>query len=219
MFYITLFKMTGSSFAAGVFVWTPECCNVEPSNEVEITQDGNPFSNPIMILPTSWEYETKMQTFYRVVTSSNFESEWYTTEYEAKQDELNSYFDTHIQDVVTVVPSAEQLLLNCYTYMITQEARKMVTCLGCQIDHPSQVQHLDGCLAESEQIVYLYEDEAFEKIKHQDLAKFYNDVRDQLNLGKVFILCDLKKFCKSKGCNFYIHPAYTVLFQRMYNVL
>ena len=67
----------------------------------------------------------------------------------------------------------------------------------------------------TEKIVFLNEHEAYENIKDFHLAKLYNNVRDHLNIEKVFILFNVKSFCKSKRLIMDIHPAFLDLFSRV----
>ena len=209
------------SYNRGAFVYHTDT----PTNFFESSPKNSELKKssiaPDMIrFPSSWNYEIDKFTFYRAVTKEYLDSEWYTTRFQAEKDDISKFFDTHILHKTVKLPSAEDLLLQCYSFLMMQQCRKIHPCEGCNNNHPSQVQHLDGCMQETEKIVFLNEDEAYENIKDFHLTQLYNNVRDHLNIERVFMLYNVKPFCKSKRLIMDIHPAFLDLFSRVYkNIL
>ena len=64
------------------------------------------------------------------------------------------------------LPPAQQLLQLCYSYLIQKTAKTLIQCNGCEINHPSQKHHLDGCLMSLEGAALLHEQEARQRWMH-----------------------------------------------------
>ncbi len=209
-----LFNKTFFMFQFIIFTQKRTVMEKESRIEVDMEVDEE-----VMYFPNSWRYMSRLKTFYRCEDLHGpdvIESVWYTNKKDAMNDDLSKYFDMSIKEKNILVPSAEKLLIQCYTFLVSQKAQMFVDCLGCKIDHPSQKHHLDGCLADTEQIVLLNEKEARAELDRADLEDLYNDVREELGVGRIFILMDIKAFCESRVLDFDIHPVYNSLMQRLY---
>ena len=77
----------------------------------------------MITFPSSWNYEIRKFTFYRAVTTEYLDSKWYTTKFQAEEDDVRKIFDTRILQGEVKLPSAEDLLLQCYSFLMIQECR------------------------------------------------------------------------------------------------
>jgi DNA-directed RNA polymerase subunit L len=59
----------------------------------------------------------------------------------------------------------------CYLLKRAIEVMQKKNCYGCQIDHPSQKQHLDGCLLDPEAAVERYTDVAVLEVLPENIEK------------------------------------------------
>ena len=71
------------------------------------------------------------------------------------------------------LPVGEHLVKLCYYYLLkkTIEELQKKNCYGCEQDHPSQRQHLDGCLQEFDDAVERYFDVAVLEVKAKDVEE------------------------------------------------
>ena len=79
------------------------------------------------------------------------------------------------QDVI--LPTAPDLLVRCYTFLVQKKVRSLIQCVGCDTDHPSQKHHLNGYLMSQKNAVLLYED-ACEKIDMTQVMDVYTRARN-----------------------------------------
>ena len=137
--------------------------------------------------PDNWKYEPTYVPMYRFCDDTHTTSRWTFSlmrcyEHCLKQIPKPKPEDIKIQDDVMQLPDAEDLLCLTYTKLMKKVAKSLVHCIGCEVKHPSQKHHLDGCMMEYDSVILLHEQEAREKIQPGDVFKLYKEVRQALNI-------------------------------------
>ena len=192
-------------------------------------------------IPNQWQYSPRKYKFHSCAVYFKdevlFKDPWQSKKEEA--EECAKYCNkTHIEIGLFDIPSAEDLLLQCYTFMSVQKARKMHKCFGCDnerkifeygydsdVDDSGELEvcllydHIIGCQLDEETLLDWYEYEIFESISSKSIMKFYEKVRQELGLTPVSKQWDVKTFCKSKGFIHKRHPAYENVYYNVYNKL
>ena len=106
----------------------------------------------------SWQYEnTDRKSMHWFFTRDACESD---AKYSKPEDALAAPI---IHTRIIPVPSAKHLLDMIACFLITERINELKSkkCYGCQVDHPSQIQHMyTGCMMEWEDAVRYYFDEA-----------------------------------------------------------
>ena len=142
------------------------------------------------VLDTAWEYPETMATIYKDTVKSfqgqtKHEGVWSFIKPEIQKPKHGSYF--MIQEREIVLPKASELLVMCYAYLLGKCIKALIKCSGCAIDHPSQINHMDGCLMTSEEALEMYGDQARQEVAITYVVSLYNSVRERLDLPPVVV--------------------------------
>ena len=106
--------------------------------------------------PKDWEYPDTPRSFYRSFVKT-FKGEtkhmgqWSFDFPDIQKPKPGCYF--MVQEVTKNLPKASDLLMQCYSYLVQKRIQQMIQCEGCDLDRPSQIDHMDGCLISSSQAV------------------------------------------------------------------
>ena len=94
-------------------------------------------------------------------------SQWYFDE-ETCQADVEQYSIPADQVVFlqcreAKLPVGDSLVKMCYSHIFKRKVQAMqkTNCYGCQVDHPSQLQHLDGCLQDLVEALDKYSDAVY----------------------------------------------------------
>jgi hypothetical protein len=179
--------------------------------------------NDLSGFPEAWQYPDSKRTVFQWVKRENGRvvaegRPWFCLDdcYKdaVREPGLNPCGFTMREKEVTL-PSAEELLKMCYSWMVQKAAHALVKCNGCDIDHPSQTQHLDGCLMSQENVILLYEREARENTDMDKLFKMYSFCREELCLPvKQEEPLEVARFVQDVPLICDIDPLYTTMFEK-----
>ena len=137
------------------------------------------------IFPASWTYADVKRPIYRSMMKTFkgqliYEGAWNFTQPELQKPDRAAYF--MIQEREVMLPSASDLLVICYAYLIDKAIKPLIQCGGCTYDHPSQVQHLEGCMLSTDEAWDRYALEAKANLSIDEVLKLYRVVREELDL-------------------------------------
>ena len=113
---------------------------------------------------------------------------WYFTEEMCRKsaDFAENQADIVISTRQIPTPSMTDITTMITTHLVVAEIRQRMSqkCYGCQVDHPSQIQHMGfgGCMDEWESSVDHYYDEAFAFIKPEDVWDASVKIMDVLTI-------------------------------------
>ena len=181
-------------------------------------------------IPQQWQYSPRKFKFYAcsVDFGNGCTLEYplgYSKKEQIEEDVKKNYtsYNVCIDILFLDVPSAEDLLLHCYTFMIGQKARKIHECPGCACENDgyehSPYIHMGGCMIDETELFSLYPDIVAKSISSKSIMKFYSKVRSELGLEPVSKQWDVKTFCESKGFIHERHPSYEYVYINVYNKL
>ncbi len=177
--------------------------------------------------PNGWMYSLRKIKFYRLTNTFGWGTPWRITKQETLTDNLNNSF-LEINSVE--IPSAEELLLQCFTFLVVQEANKLHSCYGCYLERLlTELGELDniedeyclffyhakGCMLKDDKLVEIHKDEAMEDVKTQDLMNFYNKICQTIGVGKVSPNVHVKTYCETKGFDYETPAVYIDLFHQI----
>lgn len=151
------------------------------------------------IFPASWTYPESKRPIYKDMMKTFkgqliYEGAWHFTQPELQKPERAAYF--MIQEREVVLPSASELLMICYSYLIDKAIKPLIQCGGCEYDHPSQVQHIEGCMMTTEEAWNRYAFEVKAKLSVEELLKLYRKVREELDLSPPEGMFDVEAYLK-----------------------
>ncbi len=128
-------------------------------------------SYPVTVRQYAWQYEGETSPY------------WYFTEEQCRKS-VDFIKDVSIitQDVPS--PNIMDLFNMITTYLITDEIKALLTkkCFGCLIDHPSQMQHMTGCMTEWDEAVSHHLEEASKSVTVDKVMKSFIQIMAILGL-------------------------------------
>ena len=173
-------------------------------------------------IPETWQYSETNRSMFKWVWRTKDgdvknEGQWTFSYQECFQAALYTVDKCifTIKEKETPLPSASSLLIMCYDHLVQKTARSLVKCNGCVIDHPSQTQHLDGCLMSQDSAMLLYSQEARQMLTAEEVMTFYNRVRQELGLQTTVGDFDVNSYLKHAPLTFSLEKAYTGLFDKL----
>ena len=86
-------------------------------------------------------YSENPKTYHEMQRASDSEKTYHEMQTSSQNDTEPTSAQTELVDAL------EDTFVHYAIVAVNERARE--TCAGCKIDHPSQVQHMTGCLAES----------------------------------------------------------------------
>ena len=170
------------------------------------------------IFPGSWTYPESKRSVYKDMIKSFkgqliYEGAWQFTQPEVQKPDRAAYF--MIQEREVVLPSASALLVICYLYLIDKAIKPLIQCHGCRYDHPSQVQHLEGCMMSTEEAWDQYALVAKAKVSIEEVLKLYMKVREELDLPPPEGTFDVEAYLKTVE----VKSEVDVMYKRLCNEL
>ena len=150
--------------------------------------------------PRDWEYRETSKSIYRSFVKT-FKGEtkhmgqWSFDYPEIEKPKPGCYF--MVQEQVKTMPKAAVLLVQCFSYLVHKRIQAVKQCLGCDLDRPSQFDHLDGCMVSSSQAMEIYGDQARESVDIKDVMGLYNNVREKMDVAPAVGTFDVQAYLKS----------------------
>ena len=148
------------------------------------------------MFPTLWEYSILQATkdIYKWVNIINGETldESYTWFF-SEEDATNACPGYVTREGFTllreeyVVPDAQKLLNHCYMYLFDKAVLKRASkyCSGCYDDHPSQTQHVQGCLMPTERAREFFGSDVRSAMQEEDVLRLYGIIREKMKLPPI----------------------------------
>ena len=118
-----------------------------------------------------------------------------------------------IQEQDKALPNAADLLVMCYSYFVNKCVRSLIKCHACELDRPSQTDHIDGCLLSSTEALEKYGDEGRDAVDISAVAELYRKVRKYLYLDPVVGDFSFDAYLKSVTVMPYVDDLYQDLFK------
>lgn len=168
--------------------------NLIPDEWMTLKELAPVIDQSLQPFPKGWEYSEAKRPAYAWINredgAGTQEGSWTFSVHECYEDALKyipglTPMNFKMKEKEVILPSARDLLVMCYTRLVQKEVQKLIKCVGCEVDHPSQKHHLDGCLMDQENAVLLYEKEARENICMSGLLHLYLKVREELKVPVV----------------------------------
>lgn len=126
-------------------------------------------------------------TLYNWVYEGVLSPSWYLTEELCKQAFVfvDNEDDVQIQTREGPAPTTFELGKMITTYFVIGEIRRHMRdqCYGCQVDHPSQIQHLEGCMRDWVMASQLFYDESFSTVTLDKLNPALKQITDVLKMS------------------------------------
>ena len=171
-----------------------------------------------LLFPTEWEYPENKRSIFKDYCKSfkgqtRHEGVWSFYQPDVQKPQPGVYF--MIQEKEISLPRASDLLSMCYTYIVGQSVKGLVQCEGCAIDHPSQTQHLNGCLLSSDEVMELYGEQAKCGISSEDVLKLYTKVREDLDLPPPVGSYDVEAYLTTSPVNTHLDEVFVNMFDRL----
>jgi hypothetical protein len=184
-------------------------------NDIDAAMTGQDF-------PEAWQYSEVKRPIFKWV--------WRTRDGDVKNDGkwTFSYQDCFqaalhtvdkcvftIKEKYMTLPPASNLLVMCYDYLVQKTVKSIIRCNGCVIDHPSQAEHLDGCMMSTDTAMMLYSDEARRMLTVEQVMTLYNGVRQDLALPPTVGEFDVERYLMHVPLTFTTEKEYIRLFDKL----
>ena len=171
-----------------------------------------------LTFPKEWEYPDTSRNFYKAYVKT-FKGEtrhvegWSIDYPEMQKPKTGCYF--MIQETDKALPDAADLLVKCYSYFVNKCVQSLIKCDACELDRPSQIDHIDGCLLGPTTALEQYGDEARNAVDISAVAELYKKVRKYLYLAPAVGDFNYDAYLKSATVTPYVDDLFKDVFREL----